>query len=64
MADKKASLTSIQQMAVEIFDAMPAAHIANSFEHCKNIWEQYVLPDVHVVHLHNDVGDQMIYVDD
>lgn len=64
MADKKASLTSVQQMASEVFDDMPAAHVANSFEHCRKIWEQYVLPDVHVVHLHREVAEEMICVDD
>jgi hypothetical protein len=64
MADKRASLTTIQQMTGDVFDAMPAEHVTNSFEHCHKIWQKYVQPDVQVVHIHDDVGDQVIDDDD
>jgi hypothetical protein len=64
MADKRASLTTIQKMAGDVFEAIPMEHVANTFEHCRKIWQQYVLPDVQVVHIHENVGDHVIDVGD
>jgi hypothetical protein len=49
MADRRASMNTIEQLAAEVFEEMKAEHIQNAFQHCYKLWQQYLARDTSVI---------------
>ena len=42
MANRRASMNTIEQFATGVFNEMKPEHIQNAFNHCHKLWRQYL----------------------